>query len=68
MRRMRRLLRTRREERPSNGRTSKGFDEIAASHYSPEAHEHAEQTITAGICDWRNGVSPTNCTAAILDR
>jgi hypothetical protein len=35
------LLRSR-DERPGNGQTGNGSDEIAASHYSPKAQERAE--------------------------
>ena len=34
----------------------------------PKAQDHANYAITAGICDTRNGVQWSVCTAAILSR
>jgi hypothetical protein len=34
----------------------------------PKAQDHANSLITAGICDQRNGVWGSVCTAAILGR
>jgi hypothetical protein len=38
-------------------RTNSSFDEIAASHYSPQGSgARRYRLITSGICDQRNGV------------
>ena len=56
-----------RGDRRSDCRTNSSFDEIAASHYSPQGSGARRcWLITSGICDQRNGVQPSVCTAAIL--
>jgi len=46
-----------RHKRPSDYRINSSFDEIAASHYSPQGSEvRRSWLITSGICDWRLGL------------
>src|SRR6516165_7430118 len=67
-----RLLLLARSERPCHSQSSNSFNEGASPHCRPQGPGPVRSMlwndpITAGICDRRNGVQGSVCTAAILN-